>query len=228
VALIAFDLDGTLIDSRRDLAESTNEMLVSYGAAPRPVDEVAAMVGEGARVLVERALAAAGRDPGEPDALARFKAIYDRRLLDHTRPYPGIGALLAGAASRATLALVTNKPEAPTRRLLEAFDLTRHFTYVTGGDAAQPRKPDPAGLLALMQAARAGRTSTLFVGDSMIDVETARRAGVRIVVVGYGFGALRGDLTLSAEERAWQAARPADLGAAIDRFLAAAALSDRV
>lgn len=85
--LVVFDLDGTLIDSRLDLAESTNEMLAAYGAAPLPIDDVAGMVGEGARMLVERALAAAGRDPQTPDALARFREIYDRRLLVHTLPY---------------------------------------------------------------------------------------------------------------------------------------------
>jgi len=85
-ALVIFDLDGTLIDSRRDLAESTNEMLASYGAAARPIDEVAAMVGECAKALVERALAAAGLDPASPEALDRFRAIDERRLFEHTRP----------------------------------------------------------------------------------------------------------------------------------------------
>jgi phosphoglycolate phosphatase len=84
MSLIVFDLDGTLIDSRLDLAESTNEMLETYGAPALPVDVVAGMVGEGAKVLVQRALAAAGRSPDEPDALQRFRAIYDRRLLIHT------------------------------------------------------------------------------------------------------------------------------------------------
>src|SRR4051812_33084047 len=93
-SLIVFDLDGTLIDSHRDLADSVNEMLASYGARPRPLDEVTKMIGEGARVLVERALAAAGLNPAEPDALDRFRAIYDRHLLGHTRPYEGIPAVV--------------------------------------------------------------------------------------------------------------------------------------
>src|SRR5262245_56299152 len=106
MSLIVFDLDGTLIDSRLDLAESTNELLESYGAPPRPVDEVAGLVGEGAKVLVERALAAAGLDPQAPGALDRFRTIYDRRLLKNTLPYPGILDVIRGAASRTRLAVL--------------------------------------------------------------------------------------------------------------------------
>ena len=200
MSLIVFDLDGTLIDSRRDLAESTNEMLATYGAAPLPIDDVARLVGEGAKVLVERALAATGRDPREPDALARFREIYDRRLLVHTRPYPRIPDVVRELAEGNVLAVLTNKPEVPSRRLLEAFDLDRHFRYVTGGDSGAARKPDPAGLEALMRDCGASPGRTWLVGDSMIDVETGRRAGVRICVALYGFGQLRGELELTGDE----------------------------
>jgi phosphoglycolate phosphatase len=226
--LIVFDLDGTLIDSQRDIAESANEMLETYGAPPRPVEEVVRMVGEGARILVERALAAAGLDPREADALDRFKTIYDRRLLNHTLPYRGIPDVVQAAAAQASLAVLSNKPDAPTRRLLETFDLARHFTWIVGGDSAFPRKPDPAGLRHVMTEAGATTASTLLVGDSMIDVETARRAGVRMCVVLYGFGALRGDLVLSPTEEAGAAGQATDLGHAIERFLARTRLSDRV
>jgi len=200
VSLIVFDLDGTLIDSRLDLAESTNEMLGSYGAAPLPVDRVAMLVGEGARVLVERALEAAGLDRAEPEALARFRAIYDRRLLGHTRPYEGIPQLVQQLSEAHTLALLTNKPDEPTRRLLETFDLARFFPRVIGGDGAHPRKPDPAGLQAIMRDYAATPADTWLVGDSMIDVETARRAGTRMCVALYGFGQLRGELVLDGTE----------------------------
>jgi phosphoglycolate phosphatase len=200
MSLIVFDLDGTLIDSRLDLAESTNEMLASYGAAALPVDQVAMMVGEGARKLVERALAAVGLDSAEPDALDRFRAIYDRRLLVHTRPYDGIPDVVRRLSAAHRLAVLTNKPDAPTRRLLDVFELAPHFQRVIGGDSRLPRKPDPAGLQALMDEYGASPATTWLVGDSMIDVETARRAGTRMCVALYGFGQLRGELVLNGSE----------------------------
>jgi len=218
VFLIAFDLDGTLIDSCQDLAESTNELLESYGAPPLPIDEAAGFVGEGARVLVQRALAASGLDAELPDALARFLSIYDRRLLIHTRPYEGIRDVIAAAAQRATLAVLTNKPEAPSRRLLDAFELSSYFRWVIGGDSGFPRKPDPAGLLHLISASGASPTTTLFVGDSMIDVHTARAANARACVAHFGFGHLRGGLSLT--DRELSASTPADVGRAIESFLA--------
>jgi phosphoglycolate phosphatase len=200
MSLIVFDLDGTLVDSRLDLAESTNEMLGTYGATPLPVDAVAAMVGEGAKVLVARALAAAGLEADVSDALTRFREIYDRRLLVHTRPYEGIEAVVSGLAERHTLAVLTNKPESPSRRLLDAFGLAPYFQEVIGGDSGPARKPDPGGLHLLMKQCGAASADTWLVGDSMIDVETARRGGVRMCVVLYGFGQLRGELVLNGSE----------------------------
>jgi len=207
MSLVVFDLDGTLVDSRLDLAESTNEMLASYGAAELPVDAVAAMVGEGAKVLVRRALAAAGLSADEDDALGRFRDIYDRRLLVHTKPYDGIEATVRALASSVRLAVLTNKPEAPSRRLLEAFDLASLFARVIGGDSGFARKPDPAGLEWLMRDAGVAPGGTWLVGDSMIDVETARRAGVKMCVALYGFGQLRGELVLDGHEKTVRAAR---------------------
>jgi phosphoglycolate phosphatase len=216
MSLIVFDLDGTLIDSRRDLAASTNEMLESYGARPLPVAAVAAMVGDGAKVLVERALTAVGLDPAEPEALGRFRGIYDRRLLETTAPYDGIPAIVAAAATRAVLAVLSNKPEAPTRRLLDAFDLSRHFRWAIGGDSAFPRKPDPASLRHLIDVAGEAPETTLFVGDSRVDLETARRASVRLCFVGYGFG---DPATAGLTAADLVASTPAEVGAAISGFL---------
>lgn len=215
MSLIVFDLDGTLIDSRLDLAESTNEMLASYGGTPMPVDAVAAMVGEGAKVLVARAMGAAGLDPDEPDALRRFREIYDRRLFVHTRPYAGIEEVVGRLAERHPLAVLTNKPEAPSRRLLDVFGLGRHFRRIIGGDSGPARKPDPEGLRLLMAQCGAEVADTWLVGDSMIDVETARRAGVRMCVALYGFGQLRGELVLDGSEATVRVAReiPAAIGA---------------
>ncbi len=113
------------------------------------------------------------------------------------------------------LAVLTNKPAEPTRRLLEAFDLARHFRWVIGGDSEWPRKPDPGGLRALMQECGAQPDSTWLVGDSMIDVETARRAGTRMCVVLYGFGHLRGELVLDGSESV--ARTPGDIVGAISK-----------
>src|ERR1700733_2877862 len=198
--LVVFDLDGTLVDSRHDLAAATNELLESYGASALPLETIVGMVGDGAGVLIRKALAAVGH-PLAPDARERWSAIYDRRLLDHTRPYGGIELVVERAAARATLAVLTNKPENPTRRLLKAFALDRFIPHVIGGDSGWPRKPDPAGLLELIRRVTGSSSTTLFIGDSMVDVETARRAQVAICFAAYGFGHARGDLDLRGDER---------------------------
>ena len=217
MSLIVFDLDGTLVDSRLDLAESTNEMLGTYGARPLPVDAVAAMVGEGAKVLVARALDAAGLGADVTDALTRFREIYDRRLLVHTRPYEGIEQVVSSLAKGHTLAVLTNKPEAPSRRLLDAFGLAPYFREIIGGDSGPVRKPDPSGLRRLMEQSGAEAADTWLVGDSMIDVETARRAGVMMCVALYGFGQLRGELVLDGSEATVRTAFeiPAAIGARV-------------
>jgi phosphoglycolate phosphatase len=215
--LIVFDLDGTLVDSSLDLANSTNEMLESYRAPALPVDVVSGMVGEGAMKLVARAIRKVNLEVELADALERFRAIYDRRLLEHTRPYEGIPAVVRQASQRAPLAVLTNKPTGPTQRILDALDLAPSFQWVIGGDSSFPRKPDPSALRHLMTAAMSAPVQTLLVGDSMIDVETARRASIRVCVARYGFGYLRGELVLRGDEIV--AMQPADVGTAIDQFL---------
>jgi phosphoglycolate phosphatase len=195
VDLIVFDLDGTLIDSRRDLADATNAMLVSFGASPLATERVAAMVGEGAPVLVRRALTAAGLDPETPDALDRFLTSYDERLLIHTRPYDGMPETLARLRAVSPLTVLTNKPGRATMRILEGLRLDAYFKQVLGGDTPYGRKPNPGGLRHLMAAARATASTTVLVGDSRIDLQTARGAGVRICLARYGFG-----FTLKEEE----------------------------
>jgi phosphoglycolate phosphatase len=186
--LIVFDLDGTLVDSLRDLADSSNELLASYGLEPLPDDAVAHMVGDGARALVRRALAARSCDAPFADAFARFGTIYDRRLLNHTRPYPGVIEMLERVAGKASLAILTNKPEAATARVLDGLDLARFFDHVICGDGMIARKPAPEGLQNLMDRAGATPATTILVGDSPVDLQTARNSGARICLARYGFG----------------------------------------
>jgi phosphoglycolate phosphatase len=187
--LIVFDLDGTLVDSRRDIADAANQLLVSYGAAPIPEEDIGRMVGDGAATLVLRALKAAGIER-PPDALERFLAIYDERLLNHTRPYEGVPQVLDALGLNAALAVLTNKPIAATQRILDGLALSRYFpsNAVIGGDGPFPRKPDPSALLYLAAQAVATPLETIMVGDSVIDWRTARAAGTRVCLAGYGFG----------------------------------------
>jgi phosphoglycolate phosphatase len=187
--LYVFDLDGTLVDSRRDLAEAANALLELCGGRPLAEETIGQMVGEGAAALVARVFAAAGID-APPGALARFLTIYDRRLLKHTRPYPGIPDVLERLAARAPLAVLTNKPLAATRLILEGLGLTRYFAAdaVVGGDGPFKRKPDPAGLLNLMTRAGASPSETLLIGDTAVDWQTARQGGAAMCFARYGFG----------------------------------------
>ena len=187
--LAVFDLDGTLIDSRRDLADSANEMLGALGAAPLDEDRIAGMVGCGAATLVKRVMTAAGVDAPVEHALARFLAAYNNRLTHHTRPYDGIAGMLDELQSRETaMALLTNKPLAQSNRILDVFGLSKHFQWLVGGDGPWPRKPEPDGIRFLMQQAGATARETVLIGDSTIDLQTARNAGVRICLARYGFG----------------------------------------
>ena len=187
--LIVFDLDGTLVDSRRDITDAANELLVSCGAGPISEELIGRMVGDGAATLVARAFQASGVER-PPDALERYLAFYETRLLNHTRPYDGIPAALEALGRRTALAVLTNKPIASTRRILEGLDLARYFPEgaVFGGDGPFPRKPNPAGLRQLTANANANAESTLMVGDSAIDWQTARAARARACLVRYGFG----------------------------------------
>ena len=150
--LIAFDLDGTLIDSRRDLADSANELIVELGGTPLSEDAIGGMVGEGAALLVKRALDAAGLEH-PPVALSRFLEIYDTRLVNHTRVYDGIiEALHSRSSSRPSGRADEQADWLPPRGLWKRSAIRDLFQSVIGGDGPYPRKPDPRGLLAMMAA----------------------------------------------------------------------------
>jgi phosphoglycolate phosphatase len=185
---LVFDLDGTLVDSARDLAEAASELLDSYGGPPLGVETVVTMVGEGAPVLVQRALSHGGLDPKTPGALERFLSIYDRRLLEHTAPYEGMVEVLAMLTRFGRLAVLTNKPRRSSEAILEQLGLRGFFAEVIGGDGPHPRKPDPAGLQALLSATHG---LGVMIGDSPADADTARAAACPFVLAAYGFGVVK-------------------------------------
>jgi phosphoglycolate phosphatase len=182
VARVAvFDLDGTLVDSLDDLHASVGHALSVVGLPPRSREEVRGFVGEGARVLVARSVAP--HDHLVEPALRAWRIHYEAHCLDRTRPFPGVEAALA--AARCALAVHTNKPGGMARKILAGLGLLDRFSVVLAGDEA-PRKPDPAGLLQIMARVGASRDETVFIGDSSVDVATARAAGVPLVAVTWG------------------------------------------
>lgn len=208
--LLVFDLDGTLVDSIHDLAVAASALSARHGG--QPVDDEAAcwMVGEGAAVLVERVMARAGHAAPPPGALQEFLSLYAQRMFDTTRPYPGTIDTLEALAGAHALALLTNKPEDSGRQILAHCGLDRFFTHAVFGDGTFPRKPDPEGLRWLMARHGATPERTLLVGDSDVDVRTARNGGVRLCLARYGFGFIRVDrATLLGHD--WFLDQPADL-----------------
>ncbi len=188
---VVFDLDGTLVDSLQDLCDSANVLVAEHGGAPLVPADVARMVGEGVGVLVERVIEAAGLAVDRAAAVARFLEIYDARLLNTTKPYPGIEEFVRDASKVVPLAVLTNKPRSAAVSVLEGLGLAAHFRAIEGGDGVHPRKPDPKGVLAIIDGAGARPERTLYVGDSGVDLRTARNAGTPFCYARYGFGRLR-------------------------------------
>jgi phosphoglycolate phosphatase len=193
VRVLIFDLDGTLIDSKLDLALSVNATLEYMDRAPLPHETVYSFVGSGAPVLVRRSLNE-GAAPGEiTDAdvdrgLAYFLSYYRAHMLDNTTVYPGVreGLHLLGGRS---LAVLTNKPVKFSRAILEGLGLARYFRYVYGGNSFEKKKPDPVGVQVLLRDLNSPPQAAMMVGDSNVDVCTARNAGIWACGVTYGLGA---------------------------------------
>jgi phosphoglycolate phosphatase len=187
VTILLFDLDGTLVDSVQDIASSVNELLERLGKPVLPKKTIQSYVGEGVRKLLERSLEA-----GPEAELAReeeiYLSIYRRRLLETTRPYPGVVPALEDLHERHPLAVLTNKPVAESLRILEGLDLRRFFRAVRGGDSFPRKKPDPMGVRSLQQELGARNEATILVGDSSVDYRTAKNAGILSCLVRYGLG----------------------------------------
>jgi phosphoglycolate phosphatase len=185
--LVVFDLDGTLVDSSDDIATAFARTVehLAPGTTPLETAVVRSLIGNGARNLVERGLARLGLPHATADVLPLFLEEYRGCLLDTTRLYPGTSDALAALAPR-VLAVLTNKPGDLSRAILDGLGVGRRFSRVLGSGDGPPSKPDPAGLRLLMQEAGATAVETLLVGDSPVDVATARAAGVEVAGVAYG------------------------------------------
>lgn len=186
---VIFDLDGTLLDSLADIADSMNKVLTRLALPVHPYDSYRFFVGEGMETLVQRALPP---DKCTPEirhrALAEMEQEYGGNWRRQTRPYPEVPELLAELSRRGiSTAVLSNKREALTRRAVAELLPPHHFQAVRGARAATPKKPDPAGALALAEELALSVTDFLYVGDSGIDMQTARRAGMFAVGVLWGF-----------------------------------------
>ena len=200
IRLIVFDLDGTLIDSARDLCNSVNAALEHMGRPHLDDHIIAGFVGNGAAMLVRRSLAVEnGVAPDEvhDEELATaynfFLGHYREHKLDYTYAYEGVLEALAGLRTGADgrerkLAVLTNKPVRPARAICEGLGMGGVFFQVYGGDSFALKKPDPLGLRTLMKEAGATPAETLMIGDSKVDVQTARNAGVHVLGCQFGFG----------------------------------------
>jgi phosphoglycolate phosphatase len=191
IKLILFDLDGTLIDSEQDLANSVNAMLRHFGRKELPLEVIDTYIGDGAPMLIRRALGDPAHAAFVQEALNYFLLYYREHKLATTLPYVGIPEALLqmgcldGIARR--MAVLTNKPVRASRDILSGLGLSRFFFQTYGGNSFETKKPDPLGAQTLMREAGAGPEETVMVGDSEVDVLTARNANLWSVGVTYGF-----------------------------------------
>jgi phosphoglycolate phosphatase len=188
IKLVIFDLDGTLIDSELDLATAVNAMLRHYGRKELPLKVIDTYIGDGASMLIRRALG----DPADreflQEALNYFLLYYRDHKLDNTLPYEGIKQALQQIGNgKRTLAVLTNKPVKASQGILAGLGLAESFFQVYGGNSFETKKPDPFGANTLMREAGAQPEETVMVGDSGVDILTARNAGLWSVGVTYGF-----------------------------------------
>ena len=192
IRLVIFDLDGTLIDSRLDLVHSVNAALRHIARPELPDDVIASYVGDGAPILIQRALGGEAAD----EALVRkglefFLSYYREHKLDHTTVYPGIPEALAAIQTsngvRRQMAVLTNKPVNPSRAIVDALGLGQYFSQVYGGNSFVTKKPDPEGARKLLAETGVAPEQAAIVGDSHVDVRTGRNAGLWTVGVTYGF-----------------------------------------
>ena len=189
-ATIVFDLDGTLVHTAPDLTNALNDVLTRRGHAPVSAEYIRATVGLGARAMIEAALARTGADEDMDEMLAAFLVHYESNIANESRPFPGAVEVLARLeATGARLAVCTNKREYLARKLLRALDLEGRFRAIAGRDTFAAGKPSPLPLTGMIAAAAGDTARALMVGDSDVDIRTARAAAVPVVFVSFGYGA---------------------------------------
>ena len=188
-AVVAFDMDGTLIDSAGDIGAAINRMRVSFGLKELPRESVVRMVGNGARVLVARALAdTPGMDLDE--AFRRYRYEYDTHLIDETRLYPGVPEGLEALKSAGFhLAVFTNKPYKSTLFILKGLGIDAFFPVVVGADSGFPLKPEPDALHHILKETAAEAAGSWMVGDNWTDIDSGHAAGFRTAYCAWGYGA---------------------------------------
>ena len=186
--LLIFDLDGTLVDSKLDLAQAVNATRSHMGMSPLDNERVYSYVGNGAPVLIRRAMGAQATEPEVQEALEFFLEYYREHYLDYTTLYPGVReALDRLRAAGKRMAVLTNKPVRISRAILEGLGVAGHFFQIYGGNSFDLKKPDPVGVSALMKETGIPADRCLMIGDSSVDIQTARNAGIASCGVTYGF-----------------------------------------
>jgi phosphoglycolate phosphatase len=188
VRALIFDLDGTLIDSKNDLIQSVNAMLRELGRGELAAETISGYIGHGAPTLVARALGEGCNEVEKQHALEFFLKHYEIHKLDTTRAYPGVPEALAEMRNL-PMAVLTNKPVRISVRILDGLGLARYFRAIYGGNSFDTKKPDPLGARTILEEMRTVPQEAMMVGDSDVDVKTARNAGALAAVVNYGFGA---------------------------------------
>lgn len=187
VRALIFDLDGTLIDSKRDLIHSVNAMLAEMGRETLHEDTISGYIGHGAPQLVGRALGNGASEAERERALKFFLGYYEEHKMDSTRAYPGVAEALKELTDF-PMAILTNKPVRVSVRILEGLGLAKYFRAVYGGNSFETKKPDPLGARKILGEFGASPGEAILIGDSEVDVHTARNAGTLAAAVNYGFG----------------------------------------
>lgn len=187
VRAIIFDLDGTLIDSKRDLIHSVNAMLEEMRRPQLAAEIISGYIGHGAPQLVARALGGTATEEDLKHALQFFLGYYEEHKMDSTCAYPGVAETLV-QLGHVAMAVLTNKPVRISVRILTTLGLAKHFRAIYGGNSFETKKPDPFGAKTILRELGVGAGEALIVGDSEVDVQTARNTGTRAAAVNYGFG----------------------------------------